>query len=163
MLQIVLQPKLYFSYGQFMVYDGSVQLPGCGWTEAHSAQGFARRESAVNFSTLREFGHADVYVHRGAYHPQREHQRVIAVPFLITSGNVIVNGPEEAARERSFTLPSGHYRLIAAQRAVGDDREVIDLYWEPLVEALKQSAILVADAELHPPTRLIETAEIAQT
>lgn len=156
-----LLPKLYFSYSQFMVYDQSVQLPGCDWTEAHTAQGFARRESVVNFNTLREFGYADVAVSRNAYHPQREYQRVIAVPFLVTSGKVVVDGPEETSVERSVTLPPGHYRLVAAQRAIGDDEEVIDLYFEPLTKALEQSIILVADEELRPSMPLIETAEIA--
>ena len=156
-----LLPKLYFSYSQFMVYDQSIQLPGCNWTEEHTAQGFARRESVVNFSTLREFGYANVAVSRDAYHPQREYQRVIGVPFLVTSGKVVVDGPEETTIERSFPLPPGHYRLIAAQCAIGDEEEVIDLYFEPLTKALERSIILVADEELRPPTPLIETAEIA--
>ena len=32
--RISLQPRLYFSYGQFLVYDKSVAAPGCVWTEA---------------------------------------------------------------------------------------------------------------------------------
>jgi Competence protein J (ComJ) len=80
-----LSPRLYFSYSQFMVYDGSVQLPGCEWTEEHTAQGFARRKSVANFNTLLEFGDADVAVKREAYQPQQEYQRVIVVPFRVTS------------------------------------------------------------------------------
>jgi hypothetical protein len=60
--KIALSPRLYFSYSQFMVFDESVRLPGCEWTDEHSAQGFARWESTVNFSTLLEFGEADVVV-----------------------------------------------------------------------------------------------------
>src|SRR5437879_3970134 len=90
-----LSPRLYFSYNQFMVYDESVRLPGCAWTDGHYAQGFARRESVANFGTPLEFGHADVTVSRGAYEAKDEYVRVIAVPFLITSGRVIVDGPEE--------------------------------------------------------------------
>jgi len=144
-----------------MVYDQSVRLPGCDWTEEHTAQGFARRESAVNFNTPLEFGYADVSVSHAGYQPQQEYQRAIAVPFRVTSGKVLVDGPEETTVERIVTLPAGHYRLIAAQCVTGDDEEVIDLYFEPLARALEQSAILVADDALDPPTPLIETAKVA--
>src|SRR5689334_1078334 len=92
-----LSPRLYFPYSQFMVYDLSVQLPGCDWMDEHTAQGFARRDSVVNFNTLLEFGYTDVTVSREAYQPQQEYQRVIAVPFHVTSGKVVVEGPEESA------------------------------------------------------------------
>lgn len=144
-----------------MVYDQSVRLPGCDWTEQHTAQGFARRESVVNFNTLLEFGQADVAVNLGSYEPHPDYERVVEVPFLVTSGKVLVEGPEETEVERNFTLSPGHYRLIAAQSAAGHDEEVIDLYFEPLTKALERSAILVADEALNPPTPLIETARIA--
>lgn len=156
-----LSPKLYFSYSQFMVYDQSVRFPGCDRTEQHTAQGFARRESVVNFNTLLEFGHANVAVNLGSYEPQPDYERVVAVPFLVTSGKVLVEGPEETEVERNLTLPPGNYRLVAAQHATGDDEEVIDLYFEPLTKALERSAILVADEALNPPTPLLETAKIA--
>src|SRR5687767_8053104 len=90
-----LMPKLYFSYSQFMIYDLSEQLPGCDWTEHHSAQGFARRASTVCFATLLEFGHAEIHVTVGSYEARREYKRVISVPFLSVSGKVSVEGPEE--------------------------------------------------------------------
>ena len=144
-----------------MVYDQSVRLPGCDWTEEHTAQGFARRELVVNFNTLLEFGYADVAVSRETYQPEQEYQRAIAVPFQVTSGKVVVEGPEETTVERAVSLPPGHYRLVAAQHVTGDDKEVIDLYFEPLTEALESSAILVADEALTPSTPLIETAKVA--
>jgi hypothetical protein len=156
-----LSPRLYFSYNQFMVYDHSVRLPGCDWTEEHTAQGFARRESVVNFNTLLEFGYADVAVSREAYQLQQEYERVIAVPFRVTSGKIVVEGPEETTVERSIILPPGHYRLVAAQHATGEDEEAIDLYFEQLPKALERSAILVADGALNPSTPLIETAKVA--
>jgi hypothetical protein len=159
--KIDLLPRLYFSYSQFMVYDQSVQLPGCDWTEEHTAQGFARRESVVNFNTPLEFGYADVAASLEVYQLQQGYHRVIAVPFRVTSGKVVVEGPEESAVERSISLPPGHYRLVAAQRVTADDEEVIDLYFEPLSKALERSAILIADEALNPPTPLIETAKVA--
>jgi hypothetical protein len=156
-----LTPKLYFSYSQFMVYDQSVQLPGCAWTDEHTDQGFARRDSTVNFNTPLEFGYADVSISQGAYEPREEYRRVIAVPFRVTSGTVIVEGPEETKPERSFPLPAGNYRLVAAQCVTGDELEAIDLFFEPLAKPLERSVILVADDALNPPAALLETAGVA--
>jgi hypothetical protein len=152
---------MYFSYGQFMIYDKDVALPGCAWTDQHSDQGFARRESVVSFGTLLDFGYADVVAHLGAYQPAEEYERVIAVPFRVTSGEVIVEGPEETAPERTFALPPGHYRVVAAQYALSDDEETIDLSFEPVEAPLGRSTVLVADDNLNPPTPLVETAEVA--
>jgi hypothetical protein len=153
---------LYFSYKQFIVYDERVRLPGCDWTDKHSAQGFARRESIVSFGTLLEFGYAETAIIRGGYQSQRKYERVIAVPFLVTSGKVIVCGPEELNDERKrFDLATGSYRLVAAQHVTGDEEEAIDLFFEPLAEPLEQSAILVADDGLNPPASLLETAGVA--
>lgn len=88
-------------------------------------------------------------------------QRVIAVPFLVTSGKVIVEGPEETMPERNVTLPPGNYRLIAAQRVTGEDEEAIDLFFELLSKPLERSAILVADDKLNPPALLVERAGVA--
>ena len=138
-----------------------MQLPGCAWTEEHSAQGFARRESTVNFRTLLEFGYADVAISQSAYESQQEYNCVIAVPFLVTSGKVVVEGPEEINTERILVLPFGNYRLVAAQRVRGDDEEAIDLFFELLANPLDRSAVLIADAALNPPTTLVETSEVA--
>jgi len=156
-----LSPRLYFSYGQFMVYDETVRLPGLAWTPPHSAQGFARRESVVNFATPVQFGWADVIVREDVYQPSDEYDRVVAVPFRVTTGRVIVEGPEEWTRERNFALPPGDYRLVAAQRVMGDEEEVIDLFFEALTKPLQRSEVLVADEEMNQPTPLLETAGFA--
>ena len=156
----VLSPGLYFSYGQFFVYDKSVHMPACDWTDAHSDQGFARRRCTVAFGTLLEFGDADIKIHRGPYQHRGRYERVIAVPFLVASGRVNVDGPEETDLERGFELPLGNYRLVAAQRVTGDDEEAIDLFFELLTKPLERSSILVADEALNPPTPLIETAGV---
>jgi hypothetical protein len=162
-LPLTLSPDLYFSYSQFFVYDASVQMPACEWTKAHSDQGFARRNATVAFGTLLEYGTAKVDVAIRPYQPREDYERVIAVPFTVVSGKVIVDGPEESetGRERNFTLPSGNYRLVAVQRVTGDENEAIDLFFEPLGEALERSAVLVADDGLNPPTPLLETAAVA--
>jgi Competence protein J (ComJ) len=153
-----LKPDLYFSYSQFYVHDASVLSRRLDWTKAHSNQGFARREKAVAFGALLEFGMAKIRVAIHPYEPREEYERVIAVPFKVTSGKIIVGSPNEthSARDRNFALPPGNYRLVAAQRVTGDDQAAIDLFFEPLAKPPKRSAILVADAGLHPPARLIE-------
>jgi hypothetical protein len=156
-----LSPRLYFSYSQFMVYDQSEQLPGCDWTEEHTAQGFARRESTVCFGTPLEFGNADVVVTVGAYRPEAQYERVIAVPFRSVSGKVTIEGPEEMDVDRPFDLPRGDYKLTAAQVTFSDDEERIDLFFDPVATPLKQSAIVIADEMLSPSEPLIETAGIA--
>jgi hypothetical protein len=161
MTATALSPRLYFSYSQFMVYDQSEKLPGCDWTEEHTAQGFARRESTVCFGTPLEFGHADVSVTVGAYQPQTEYERVIFVPFRSASGKVTVEGPEDMDVDRAFDMPRGDYKLTAAQAIISDDEERIDLFFEPVSEPLKQSSIIGADEVLNPPEPLIETAGIA--
>lgn len=154
--------RFYFSYKQFIVYDESVRLPGCDWTEKHIAQGFARRESVAGFSTLLEFGYANLTVSRGEYLPKKEYERVIAVPFFVTSGKVIVCGPEELNNQkRCFDLSPGNYRLVAAQRANDDEEEVVDLFFEPLEGPLERSTVLVADSALNPPASLLELVEVA--
>jgi Competence protein J (ComJ) len=70
------------------------------WTQAHSRQGFARREQSVGFATLLAFGEADLIVLQGAYIPG-DYDRVIEVPFTITSGGIEVQGRRSTLRNRS--------------------------------------------------------------
>ena len=144
-----------------MVFDQSVRLPGCDWTDEHYAQGFARRESTVNFSTLFEFGEADVAVTCRAYKSGEQYERVIEVPFRVTSGKVIVGGPEDVEDKRITELLSGDYRLTAAQRVIGDEEEAIDLFFELLSKPLERSTILVADKSLTIADPLSESAGTA--
>ncbi len=152
---------IYFSYSQFQVFDSSVKLPGCAWTDGHYQQGFARREQNVSFGTPLEFGHGDVAVHLGPYRGKDDHERVIEVPIEVSSGEVVIGGPEEYPNKHVVKLPKGHYRLVAAQAVTSDDREAIDLYFEKLPEPLAKSQIIVADDALHPPSPLLESVEVA--
>lgn len=160
---IFIRPDLYFSYSQFFVYDGSIHMPACDWTKAHSDQGFARREGTVAFGTLLEFGTAKIIVTTNPYQPSDEYERVIAVPFTVISGKVIVDGPDEAETggERNFEILPGNYRLTVAQRVIGDEKECIDIFFEALANPIERSAVLVVDKALNPQIPLIETAEIA--
>jgi hypothetical protein len=153
-----------FAYSQFMVFDEAVNNPGCAWTEAHSAQGFARRDSVVSFGTLLEYGRANITISQDSYQPRGEYVRVFAVPFLVTSGKVMVCGPEEANDpSKRIDIPPGNYRLVAAQRLTGDenDEQSFDLFFESIMIPLTRSAILIADDALDPPTPLLETVGIS--
>jgi hypothetical protein len=152
--------RIYFSHSQFFVFDKSVKLPGCAWTEGHYQQGFARREMNVCFGTPLEFGHADMVVHLGPYKRKDEHQRVIEVPIEV-SGEVVIAGPEEIENKNVVKVAKGAYRLVAAQTMMGDDREVIDLYFEKLINPITKSQILVCDDALHPSSQILESAEVA--
>ena len=161
MTKVQLTPRLYFSYGQFLVYDQSVVAPGCLWTERHTEQGFARRKSTVCFGTLLEFGYADVNYRIGRLIASESYERVIAVPFVVVTGKVVVDGPEENDVQRLVELPPGNYRLVSAQRALADDEEVIDLFFEKVDGLCHLSEIIVADEELDGGDALLETADVA--
>ena len=152
---------IYFSYSQFAVFDSSVELPGCAWTDGHYKQGFARRERNVSFGMMLEFGHGDVAVHLGPYKVNGGHERVIEVPLEVSSGEVVIGGPEEYPNKHFVKMVNGHYRLVAAQTVTADDREGIDLYFEKLTAPLAKSRIVVADDVLDPPNPLLENVEVA--
>jgi Competence protein J (ComJ) len=156
----VFSARIYFSYSQFFVFNKSVKLPGCAWTERHYQQGFARREMNVCFGTPLEFGHADISVHLGPYKSSDEHQRVIEVPIEV-SGKIVIAGPEEIESKNVIKLAKGTYRLVAGQTVTGDDQETVDLYFEKLISPITKSRILVCDEALHPLSKLLENAEVA--
>jgi hypothetical protein len=157
----VLVAVVYFSYSQFCVFDRSVTLPGCAWTDAHFRQGFARREENVCFGTLLEFGHAELAVHLGPYEAMGHHERVVEVPLSVSSGEIVIAGPEDTQNEHLVQLAPGHYRLVVAQTVTAEDREAIALHFERLAEPLLHSRIVVCDDALAPPDPLVETVDVA--
>lgn len=157
-----LLPSMYFSYNQFMVYDDSLKEIGCDWTAEHCKQGFARRASVVSFGTILEFGHANITIIYSRFQPNDAYRRVIAVPFEVTSGKIIVGGPEEYPATRSFRLDAGHYCLVAAQYVSSQDEEVVDLFFERLEKTMEKSVILVADDDINPELPLIETSHVVR-
>lgn len=156
----IFSTKIHFAYGQFLVLDKAAHAGHC-WSEDHYDQGFARTARSVSFGAPQQFGHGAVLVYLGAYKARNEHTRVIEVPFEVSSGDVVIAGPEEfpVKSQCVLPLPKGHYRLVAAQVVTDEDREEIDLFFEKLAEPLTKSRILVADAAMRLPTRLLETAE----
>lgn len=144
-----------------MVFDAEIRLPACMWTEEHTAQGFARRDSNVCFATLLEFGRARVRcgIQEFTLHPR--YTRAILVPFRVTSGVVSIAGPEETGAERTFPVPVGEYGLVAAQAILSDGLESIDLFFTPRNGALRGSKILIKDSALSATDVLVESATTA--
>jgi hypothetical protein len=156
--------KIYFSYNQFMVYDLSISLPGCMWTESHANQGFARRSSTVNFGTILDFGDATVKIFIGDYVKDNFHERVISVPFYSPTGEILVEGPEEHPSNLGLKVSTepGYYKLTSAQKIVNEVQEEIELFFKKLEKPTATSEVLLADDALNPPKELLEEAEIAE-
>jgi hypothetical protein len=153
--------KVDLNYNQLLVYDVSVEVPECSWTEAHCDQGFARRESTVCFDTILQYGDAEVTIYEGPYSDNALYQRAVAVPFFSPTGRVIVQSVLEIYVAKVVFLPKGYYRLYAAQWLADDgdeDRQSIDLFFEALPAPAAQSAVLRADEGLNPPAVLLEDA-----
>ena len=152
--------KIYFSYGQFIVYDISVSLPACDWSAEHTNQGFARQESNASFRTIENFGQANVSVYLNEFILKEEFQRVISVPFYSSTGKIKVEGPEEFTNSIVIIQP-GPYKLYAAQWVINEENENIELFFQKLEIPATKSEIIKADEEIKPPAELLEYAESA--
>jgi hypothetical protein len=150
-----------FDHGQFLLYDASVQVPQCEWTEGHCNQGFARRESAACISTLLQDGNADVTVFSGPYVRQERHERVIALPFYSPEGKIIIRGLLEIYLAHVVFRRASHYKLYAAQWIIDevDESEGVHLFFHRQEKPVTKSEIILADEGLSPPRILLEWAE----
>ena len=151
--------RIYISHSEFFIYDADVKYPRCKWAEGHVRQGFARRDSEIAVGALIEYGYAEVVVVYQPYSFRVEYERVITVPFRVTSGVVLIEGPEDES-DRRIDCPVGDYRLTVAQFSLDEEAEVIHLFFEPVASPIEQSSILIADKALDPTAPLIETCEI---
>src|SRR5262249_46153453 len=98
-------------HNQFLIYDVSVQVPQCEWTEEHSDQGFARRDSCACIATLLQDGHADTTVFFGPFDKRPIYQRVIALPFFAPEGKIIIRGLMEHYLAHVLFCRQGHYKF----------------------------------------------------
>lgn len=150
---------IYYAYNQFLVYDGTVALPGCDWTDTHVSQGFARRRGVVNFEALGDCGEARVRVFLTGF-PGGDYTRAIDVPLDLDSGELHIHGPED-----TDTLPisvdRGPYRLTAAQRITANAALQVDLFLESVAAPLSGSEIVIQDSPLQPRLPLLEEAGVA--
>lgn len=150
----------YISYSQIMIYDSSVSLPGCAWTERHTQQGFARRSKNACVRTMLEYGFADVAVRPGPY-VAGQYQRVIQFPLELPSGIMVIDGPDDAGRKCAIELPKGIYRVVVAQIRLNVDREMLDIFVQQIERSDERSLVLVTDGDLAPSETLLEDAEVA--
>jgi hypothetical protein len=152
--------RFNFDHGQFLVYDVSVQVPQCEWTDEHCDQGFARRESAACVGTMLQDGQADVTVFLGPFVGQEIYQRVIALPFYSPEGKIIVKGLLELYLAHVLFCPRGHYKLYVAQWIADEENECegIHLFFHQLKKPVPKSEIILADEGLSPPELLLESA-----
>jgi hypothetical protein len=153
--------EVQFSYNQLLIYDVSVAVPECEWTEDHVRQGFARRISNICLGTILQGGTARIRVYHGPYVQQDRYHRVIATPFYSPQGKVVVSGLLEIHIAHLVQLGPGHYRLVSAQTLVDEaqEREHIDLFFVPEDVPSSQSEILLGEPDSSPPTPLLEDAD----
>lgn len=165
--------KLIFGYGQFIVTDAQISNCAFLWSEENMNQGFARQESVASFVTLEQFGVANLTVFLGSYptvflggYPSgKKHERVIAVPFNLVSGSLLIEGPEEAGLIEPLKVAKGAYRLVSAQTllsAANDEEPVLalDLYLEKKEKLPDSSTIIIQDKQLNPSFPLLEFTAI---
>lgn len=156
-----MNPAVGFGYSQLWVFDRAVRRPGLLWDDVHLAQGFARRGSVVIVRTMEDYGRATVTFVVGPFVPSQRYDRVVAVPFLVISGELCVEGPEAPGAGNVFRVPVGRYRLVIGQRRVARFEQAVDVFCEHRTALPDRSELLVVDSELSPPETLAETAEEA--
>jgi hypothetical protein len=152
---------MYFSYGQFMVFDRDEQLPGSLWNEGHVNQGFVRRKYTVGFGTIFEHGTAELRVFVGTPANFIAYQRVVCVPIEAPSGELRFEGPEEDPIQRFVRLPPGAYNVCVAQRVISEGSLQVGVFVSPALDAPLRSSVVIADEQLKPQATLIETGEVA--
>src|ERR1700728_4024818 len=103
--------KMFVSYSQIAVFDGTIQKPFNNWTKPLVRQGFAWRPNSVSFKTLIESGTVDVeFVIVANFFPDVNAVRAISVPFVVHHGAQIeISTISESSR---VDLNAGNYQLI---------------------------------------------------
>jgi hypothetical protein len=145
-MRIIGSKSIYFSYGQFVVYDDTEKLPGSCWDDRHIRQGFVRRRNAIGFSTILEFGTALLRVYSGEINRTREYARVVRVPLETPSGKVRFEGPEEYPIDRYVSVAKGVSLITVAQFHIDEGSIQLDLYIVPVIGKKHHSSIIVSEA-----------------
>ena len=122
---------------------------------------FDDKTRVASRANLIEFGNASLRIWIARYGEDQIYARVHAIPILVTSGEIVIEGPEEQGTERKVKLAPGNYRLVVAQTPHTEDSQFMDLFFERTADTDLSSQILVQDDELSPPPVLVESAETA--
>lgn len=147
---------LEVSYSQICVFHSHLENPFNNWTDEHVRQGFSWRDGSACFFTLEESGSTKVFIEVKEQGSLREDTvRAIQLPFTVPEDGLI--DVASVADSIQLKLPSGNYSLIfeTGFNEHGSLWCLLNFLTSPFTEA----SILRADAELHPPTRLLMTAE----
>lgn len=152
--------QLEISYGQLTLFDSSLTAPFNDWTDAHVAQGFAWRPGSVSFATLGNRGsiRIEVFQSRLLDVMTSHAERIIVVPFSVPEAGAI--GLASIGDGVDFSLPPGEYQVTFEHGRDARGDMWGNLYFRP-VDAPAAPRILRVDADLHPPTELVMTAEPA--
>ena len=86
---------------------------------------------------------------------------MIAVPIDVSSGELVIGGPEEYPNKHLVKVPKVTTGWWRHRRSRATIVKRIDLYLERLPRALATSQIIVADGALHPPSVLLESVDVA--
>lgn len=152
-----MQKELYVSYSQIAVFQAGIQHPFNDWEPVHVVQGFSWREGSVSFGTLDEAGTCRVRVAMGHALDDRRAQRIIQVPFRVSSSSRVEIASITEGFE--FCLPEGDYNLIF--RTGLDDKHGMWCDFSYLPGKAEPAQILLADEEITPPATLQMNAEPA--
>jgi competence protein J (ComJ) len=146
--------KLYVTYQQVSLFDPMLPQPFNSWEDKHVAQGFSWRNGSVAFGTLNPDG--EIVIEIAASREIRLSnavKRAIIVPFEVPE-----NGTLELATitESHQLAPPRNTKGILFEAGVDGRDDMYKITF--LVDETPLPRILVADAELSPPTEyLMET------
>jgi|694.fasta_scaffold35974_6 hypothetical protein len=150
-----------YSFGSIHILDSGVELPEIGWSEAHERQGFSRGSGCIQIATFTQFGTAQLVLKLGPSTESAGFERIIEIPMDVRSNKIEVFSADCADSPEIINVEPGHYRVVVAQQLldkneIGAGLERIEISFEKLVSALSVSRIIRCDAELNPPTELLE-------
>lgn len=154
--------ELPYSFGSIHILDSGVELPDIGWSEAHERQGFSRGPGCIQIATFTQFGTAQLVLKVGPLTESVGFERIIEIPMDVSSNKIEVFSADCADSPETVNVEPGHYRVVVAQQLLNENEigaglERIAISFEKISDALTVSRIIVCDADLNPPSVLLET------
>ncbi len=129
--------------------------PGNMWNDQHVKQGFAWRPGVVSFATLDDDGTAFVEGVVGKWEMRADTMRCIRVPYVVPEQGAIEI--TTVANHAYALMDPGRYALTFESGRTSHGDMCIRLTFETDNDAVPK--VLLADAELDPPSTLAMTAQ----
>jgi len=148
---------LEVSHAQVAVFDPHMERPFNDWSDDHVRQGFTWRPGSVSFRTIQSAGTIQVRVESAGDATGVRGLRTIVVSFTVSS-----HGEVEAATiaaSEVFQLQPGEYELTFDHGLLRSEMWARLVFRKVVTPVAPR--IVVADAELSPPARLIMSARPA--